>query len=694
MKRLDRLTIRHRLLVAGLLPATLVAFVVSGYFIWRASHELDRSLVERGLAVVGFLAPASEYGLISGNRETLDALLQAALTQQQAHAAAVIQDDGRPLSISGAAHPPGLADLKAVEGPTELAGQEGHLRFVAPVWRTPVDLGELYELAPRAPSERIGWVYAEIDTSDLARRKASILALNVALALVALGATSLLSVRLARTMSQPLERLVLAVSDMTRGRHGTRVSEASGGEIGELEHGFNRMAQSLEAAHDDMQARVDEATARLRHLAEHDPLSGLPNRRAFEREAGAVLGEAPERGHALCFVDLDRFKNVNDTCGHAAGDELLRQIGDLLRQHVREQDMVARVGGDEFALLLRDCGLEHARRVASGLCATVAAFRFPWEGREFKVGASIGLVVMHGARTDLAHALSAADRACYAAKRGGRNRVCEVDVDAATGAAETAVPIPSLGRALEQSRLGLAARPVQSLRRSADHRAEIRLRVDIPGLPDSHAFIERCHRDGDGLALDVWTLSACSQRLRELDPAARPHVHVSLALGDASICSSLEFVSACQDTLARADLPPGMFGFEISADAAAQFPGEVQILAARLRELGAVVILGDYRDHALAMLRGLRPDFVKVGYAGLLSDYEPVQAEAVAISVAGVAAALGAGLMIVGPSEAIPAPLAALADFVQDEPAGPDAPFSAWLQAIAGELGNGNRRHA
>ncbi len=694
MRWLDQLTIRRRLLVAGLLPTAIVALCISTYFIWNASRELDRSLDERGLAVVGFLAPASEYGLISGNRDALDALLQAALTQRQVHAAAVIQDNGRPLAISGATLAPDLGQLEPVEQPIQIAPSGGRLRFVAPVWRTPVDLGELYDVAQQGSRERIGWIYAELDTSDLARRKLKILAVNIALTLLAMGATIVLAQRLARTMSRPIEGLASAVGDMARGIHGTRVPPLSGGEIGELERGFNHMARALEAAHDDMQSRVDEATAQLRYLADHDPLSELPNRRAFEREVEAVLGIASEHGHALCFLDLDRFKVVNDTCGHAAGDELLCQVGALLRQHVREQDMLARVGGDEFALLLRDCGLDHARRVAGSLCATVAAFRFPWEGREFRVGASIGLVLLDSAHHDLAHALSAADRACYAAKRAGRNQVCEAEPETEMRPGDTALVPTSLSTALEESRLRLLARPILPVAPEAREWAEAALQVDLPGGSDARQFIARCNRDGDGLALDVWVINACCQRLCDVEEARGLPLCVSIPLGDASICNAADVVIATEAALRRADLLPDRIGFEVTADLAAQYPGEVQALTRRLRQLGASFILSDYRDHALALLRSLRPDFVKLSLDGLCRDYEPAHAAAVAVSAAGVATALGARLVAVGIANGLPPDLAALATFVQggDEVGGLD--FATWAREAGGRLRDSGRRQA
>ena len=125
----------------------------------------------------------------------------------------------------------------------------------------------------------------------------------------------------------------------------------------------------------------------------------------------------------LCYLDLDRFKMVNDMCGHAAGDKLLRDISGVLENKLRERDTLARLGGDEFAVLLENCIPDDAARIAATLCQAVAAFEFLWEGRRFHPGISIGVVPIAGGRHSVPEVLSAADACCYKAKAAGRNRV-------------------------------------------------------------------------------------------------------------------------------------------------------------------------------------------------------------------------------------------------------------------------------
>jgi diguanylate cyclase (GGDEF)-like protein/PAS domain S-box-containing protein len=166
-------------------------------------------------------------------------------------------------------------------------------------------------------------------------------------------------------------------------------------------------------------------TEELQHQAHHDPLTGLPNRRAFESRLRRAVQSAKELGsrHALLYFDLDNFKPVNDTAGHAAGDELLRQLAKLLRSQLRESDALARLGGDEFAILLEDASAEQASHVAEKVRRAISAYEFDWQGEIFRIGASIGQLEFGDAKLSAYELLYRADEMCYLAKSRGRDRV-------------------------------------------------------------------------------------------------------------------------------------------------------------------------------------------------------------------------------------------------------------------------------
>ncbi len=169
----------------------------------------------------------------------------------------------------------------------------------------------------------------------------------------------------------------------------------------------------------------------LAHSASHDPLTGLPNRVAFDRALRNAIDVARNvhSEHALCYIDLDHFKFVNDTAGHAAGDELLRHIAALIKQACRSSDFVGRIGGDEFVMLLMECDLQRARSICEKLTREISAFVFRWEDQTFQVGASIGITAVTCRQPSTSQLTKQADAACYAAKRNGRGVVSIFDAD-------------------------------------------------------------------------------------------------------------------------------------------------------------------------------------------------------------------------------------------------------------------------
>jgi diguanylate cyclase (GGDEF)-like protein len=171
----------------------------------------------------------------------------------------------------------------------------------------------------------------------------------------------------------------------------------------------------------DITARM-LALQQMSHEASHDPLTGLANRREFERrlaQAQADVANTPDRQHIVCLLDLDKFKVVNDSAGHAAGDELLKQLAGLMKSQVRVSDLLARFGGDEFGLLLENCSIERAMIIVLNLIRAVEEHRFESGGRVFKVGVSVGMTALTAAYGSLEQLLADADAACYAAKNEG-----------------------------------------------------------------------------------------------------------------------------------------------------------------------------------------------------------------------------------------------------------------------------------
>ena len=426
---MHRLTLSQRLVLIVLLPVALLAGALSGFLLQRSAATADAALRDRAQAIVSFLAPAAEYGVFAGNRRALSALLSAVLEQRDVAAASIIDAEGGVLASSGRRSLPAetVLDYASNGAARIVATADGRLAAIAPVAISPLGIDD--HAAPMADDPGvIGWVHVELDTASLAAHKREMIVSTLAIAALVLLLTLALAWGMSRAVSRPVAELVRAVRRISEGRLNSKVGEHSGiGELRALQRGFNHMAQAIAEAQNTMQIRIDEATAQLAHQATHDPLTGLPNRRAFEQALEAAVGASRRASDAsvLCFIDLDNFKIVNDTAGHAAGDALLVRLAALIRERVRAGDLVARIGGDEFALILHGCGVAEAHQIAENLRRAVSEFEFMWEGARFTVGLSIGLVPLDGRLESPGDALVAADLACYGAKRGGRNRVVE-----------------------------------------------------------------------------------------------------------------------------------------------------------------------------------------------------------------------------------------------------------------------------
>ncbi|MFV9614736.1 MAG: EAL domain-containing protein [Gammaproteobacteria bacterium] len=266
-------------------------------------------------------------------------------------------------------------------------------------------------------------------------------------------------------------------------------------------------------------------TRQLSYQASHDLLTGLYNRRKFEEYLEEILINVreEERNHALFYLDLDNFKTVNDTCGHVAGDELLKQLPALFNDVLRTGDIVARLGGDEFGVLLENCGIKQAVNIADKIRQKIKDYRFIWDDKTFEIGVSIGVVAINADNYEMSQILSSADVACYSAKDSGRNRVHVYELSDKTvnehyGQLHWTTRI---SKALEENRFRLYQQPIVSvIDQNRDH-LEILLRmIDEHGnvLPPG-AFMSAAERYGLMPNIDRWVIHEVFKYLSTEDPA-------------------------------------------------------------------------------------------------------------------------------------------------------------------------------
>lgn len=361
-----------------------------------------------------------------------------------------------------------------------------------------------------------------------------------------------------------------------------------------------------------LQALSEELT----YQATHDPLTRLINRREFESRLSNALADPEKDKHVLCYIDLDQFKIVNDSCGHIAGDKLLVNISAIIEEHVRRSDTLARLGGDEFGLLLNNCKIHQAEEIISVILTKLQEYRFNWQEQQFRIGASIGIVSLVGIH-DLKSAMTSADAACYVAKEQGRGRYHVHSSDDAHINRHTREMhwYTRLQSAMEKDGFSFFYQEIRANYSSTDPMRHVELLLRLDNVDDTslnpNRFLPAAERFGLMPEIDRWVLNHALERLIKPNPC--PDVMYAINISGQSV-GDPAFHSDVKTALSAPDVNPKQICFEITETAAIRNLPQAKAFIETMRELGCLFALDDFGSglSSFGYLKELRVDYLKI----------------------------------------------------------------------------------
>ncbi|HWM29629.1 MAG TPA: EAL domain-containing protein [Woeseiaceae bacterium] len=427
-----------------------------------------------------------------------------------------------------------------------------------------------------------------------------------------------------RPLGDPVERCLSMRRRVNMGRRALLVSRD-----GEREYSVEITASPIRGPGHDISgtvvvfhdvSEIRGLTQQMSYHATHDALTGLVNRREFERRLQDAMdsAQADEGVHILLYMDLDRFKAVNDSCGHQAGDNMLREVASLIKEQVRDSDYVGRLGGDEFGTLLIGCPIDKARQIAADICNAVAGYRFVWQDKIFNIGISIGLVEIGHSSGTLQDLMSAADSACYVAKQRGRGQVHVYSArDEAIARERGDIQwLRQMQTALHENRFELATQPIIATGSDETGPAVevlIRMSGDFGRPTNSAEFLRPAERYQLMPQIDRWVVNAALAAIAAGEIKLPGKRVCSINISGQTLADE-DFLSFVVETLDHSGVSPDAICFEVTENAISANVQHVQRFIEVLHGIGCEFALDDFGNGlgAFSSLKHLRVDYLKI----------------------------------------------------------------------------------
>lgn len=604
----QNLSIQSRLLLLVIGPVFALSCILLLFDFKEQLQREEDKLSQHALTTAKFLSAVIHKQTKLQSPQYIDRLLKASQLNREPYLSLMIADaDNRPIAHLGTSF---SMQQALPQQDTVVMQQNTH------------DITMVKVLSTESAHNLLGYVFVAIDKAALIEDHREAFIKNVGYITLALMLCSILVSWVSRSISQPIRDMTAALKRFMIGSQQVSHGKNTLPEIKSLQSTINQISREMQHVEADMRHRIQDAQAQLRYQARHDALTGLVNRQELERRLQQALQDVKlhRANHVFCYMDLDQFRVINDTCGHLAGDEMLRQISMILSQRIRAEDTFARLGGDEFGLLLSYCQVEKAIEIAAQLRQMVETFRFMHEGRLFQTGISIGIVEITADLKDVGQITRHADAACYVAKDNGRNQIhlFHPEDDVLLKRHVEMEWVVRINEAIEHNDFVLYCQgifPLQNKELPPFYEILIRKRDEHGGIIPPAEFLPSAERYHLMTKIDRWVIQHAFMALQPLfktQSSLKPFiVSINLSgmsLGDAQL---LPYIQNCFETY---DIPPTHVCFEVTETSAIINIDNTIKLILELQKLGTRFMLDDFGSgmSSFSYLKHLPVNFLKM----------------------------------------------------------------------------------